>query len=75
MTYVTLIFETDTNEDCDTQYDWLHVAVASLEKALKDADSMDDLAAVFKSMIIGGQLSFPSFTHPTEEYRYDGHDN
>lgn len=75
MTKVTLVFETDTDEDCDTQYDWLHVAVASLEKALKDADSMDDLADVFKSMIVGDLRRFPSFIDSTEEYRYDGHDN
>ena len=66
MTKVTLVFETEISEDCDTQYDWLHTAVDALEKALRKADSMEDLAEVFKNMIVGEDPSFPSFFHLSE---------
>ena len=70
MTKVTLVFEAEV-EDCDTQYDWLSVTVGALERALKKADSMDDLAAVFKNMIVADEHSFPSFSHLPAETNHD----
>ena len=57
-----LIFETNVGI-CDTQYDFLSCAVGELERKLKKADSMDDLASVFKEMKVGDESTFPSFKH------------
>ncbi len=46
-----LVFECElTEEESQTQYDAMHVAIGKMERALKKADSNDDLADVFKEI-------------------------
>ena len=69
---VKLVFETET-EVCDTQYDYLHEAVSNLERALKEADSMDDLAAVFTQMRVDDRGAFPSYSDEEAELKGGPH--
>lgn len=54
MMKVQLVFECDV-APLDTQYDFLHIAVAELKRKMREADSMDDLAEVFRHMYINGR--------------------
>lgn len=54
---IRLVYETDVSE-FETQYDALHCAVSNLSRDIKNADSMDDLADVFKHMYADGKKEY-----------------